>query len=390
LKRAAAAAESDMTPPSLESIIAAVSADQPTDRRGKSQFLVVGLALLAVVAPISMGIAVVMLSSGLTPLGRIDQTTAPPAPSAAPTISAAGANRPPSGAERASVQIGERAAPTGSQSKEDASAPPVALLRDPAASAAANRHVAAVEPKTDTPAPEMGQREPQHEATALEQATPAAPRPPPAATSSSPAPAASPTPATASRDSKALAEANSRIAAIEGERDALAAEVARLERQEKSSSPHEASPPPPAAAASPTPLPAGPPAAAEAGLDLSSAASATLPQGMPARVLIRYSGNGAEARRRAESLANALSGQGIEVADLRESAAAIRTELSFSYAPDEAIAQQVGRLVGVAPVRRLQAKDSLMARPGTLELNLSGDSHLAAIKTTSTRESDHE
>jgi hypothetical protein len=390
LTRAAAAAESDMTPPSLESIIAAVSADQPTDRRGKSRFLVVGLALLAVVAPISMGIAVVMLSSGLTPLGRIDQTTAPPAPSAAPTISAAGADRPPSGAERASVQIGERAAPTGSQSKEDGSAPPVALLRDPAASAAANRHVAAVEPKTDTPAPEMGQREPQHEGTALEQARPAASRPPAAATSSSPALAASPTPATTSRDSKALAEANSRIAAIEGERDALAAEVARLERQEKSSSPHEANPPPPAAAASPTPLPAAPPAAAEAGLDLSSAASATLPRGMPAQVLIRYSGNGAEARRRAESLANALSGQGIEVADLRESAAAIRTELSFSYAPDEAIAQQVGRLVGVSPVRRLQAKDSLMARPGTLELNLSGDSHLAAIKTTSTRESDHE
>jgi hypothetical protein len=103
---------------------------------------------------------------------------------------------------------------------------------------------------------------------------------------------------------------------------------------------------------------------------------------MPARVLIRFAGDGAEARRRAESLANALSRQGVEVADLRESAAAIQTELSFSYPRDEAIARHVGRLVGVAPVRRLQPKDALMAGPGTVELSLSGDSHAAAIKTT--------
>ena len=44
------------------------------------------------------------------------------------------------------------------------------------------------------------------------------------------------------------------------------------------------------------------------------------------------------ARERAESLANALAKQGLEVADLRESAAAVRTELSFSYTPDEAVA----------------------------------------------------
>jgi hypothetical protein len=82
--------------------------------------------------------------------------------------------------------------------------------------------------------------------------------------------------------------------------------------------------------------------------------------------------------------------QGVEVADLRESPGAIRTGLSFSYAPDEAIARQVGRLAGVAPVRRLQPKDALMARPGTVELKLSGDSHLTAIKTTSSKESNHE
>ena len=111
---------------------------------------------------------------------------------------------------------------------------------------------------------------------------------------------------------------------------------------------------------------------------------------MPTRVLIRYARNSTEARQQAENLATALARQGVEVADLRESAGAIRTELTFAYAPDEAIARKVGRLVDVAPVRRLQPKDGLMVRPGTVEVNLSGDSHLAAIKTISSRESNHE
>jgi hypothetical protein len=111
---------------------------------------------------------------------------------------------------------------------------------------------------------------------------------------------------------------------------------------------------------------------------------------MPARVLIRYLANNADARAQAEKLAGALAAQGVEVADVRESRTAIRPELSFSYVPDETIARQVGRVVGVAPVRRLQPKDGLMLRPGTVELNLSGGSHFAVIKTTSTRESNHE
>ena len=110
---------------------------------------------------------------------------------------------------------------------------------------------------------------------------------------------------------------------------------------------------------------------------------------MPARVLIRYHSDSADARTQAEKLANALKRQGVELADLRESAGVVRTGLSFSYAPDEAISQQVGRLAGVTPVRRPQPKDDLMARPGTVELNLSDDSHLAAI-TTSRRERNHE
>ena len=110
---------------------------------------------------------------------------------------------------------------------------------------------------------------------------------------------------------------------------------------------------------------------------------------MPARVLIRYPRNNADARRHAESLADALKKHGVEVADLRESDGAVRTELRFFYAPDAAIAQRIGGLVGIAPVRRLQAKDGLMARPGAIELGLSGDSHLPVI-TTSRKESVHE
>jgi hypothetical protein len=111
---------------------------------------------------------------------------------------------------------------------------------------------------------------------------------------------------------------------------------------------------------------------------------------MPARVLIRYLANNADARAQAEKLASALKRQGVEVADLRESAGAMRTELSFSYAPDAAIALEVGRLAGVAPVRRIQPRDGLMVRPGTVELSLSGDSRSAPVKTTLRRESNHE
>lgn len=397
LRRSVGAAEPTSNPPSLESIIAAVSSNRPTHRQNrvwwkKPRFLIVGLAVLAVFAPISVGIAVVTLSSGtptlaLPPLGRNDPAAPLLAPPAAPTFSTAGANRLPSGAQTAAEPIAERREPTRSDSTPDTPTPPPAASRDSGSYAGANSRLMAVAPRTKMAALETGQVAAPHPgATSLKPAMPAVSPPPAAATSPSAhlalAPATAPSP-----DSKALAEANSRLAAVESERDALAAEVVRLERHREPSSSPEVSPPPPAAA-SPTPIPAVPPSAA-AGVDLS-AALAPLPKGMPARVLIRYAGGSADARRRAEGLANALSEQGIEVADLRESVAAIRPELSFSYAPDEAIAEQVGRLVGVAPVRRLQSNDALMARPGTVELNFSGDSHLAAIKTISSRESNHE
>ena len=180
--------------------------------------------------------------------------------------------------------------------------------------------------------------------------------------------------------SQAAADAERRVAQLESENEARTAEVSRLQHDreapfaDETKSPPE---PPPAAHAKP-------------GASDPFSALASLPTGMPPRVLIRYLPNNADARAQAETLASVLKRQGIEVADLRESRGAIRPELSFSYAPDEPIALQVGHLVGIEPMRRLQPKDGLMVRPGTVELNLSGDSHLAALKTTSTRESNHE
>jgi hypothetical protein len=272
------------------------------------------------------------------------------------------------------------------------------------AAAGADRPVAAVERESDAMAAEVDRLQGHLDSTSPEQNNPSASPPPviapspvaPLASSPAPPPASE---ATADADrpvaplassllappttspvappaSEAAADADRRIAALERERDALAAEVGRLERHRDSTSPGQATSP-----ASP------PPAIPAERSDLEpSPASASLPDGMAARVLIRYPRNDADARRHAESLANALTRQGVEVAALRESAGAIRTEVSSSYAPDEAIALRVGGLAGIVPVRRPQPKDDFMARPGTVELSLSGDNHLAVI-TTSTKES---
>ena len=237
----------------------------------------------------------------------------------------------------------------------------------PRAAADAERRIAQLESEKGTLAAEVTRL--QQQASSDEQAN-ATPSPPPAA----------PAERSETPSASAAADAERRIAQLQSENEALSAEVSRLQHDREAPSADETKPPP------------APPPAAHAKRAASDpfTALASLPTGMPARVLIRYLPNNGDARAQAEMLASVLRRQGIEVADLRESRSAIRPELSFAYAPDETIAQQVGRLVGVAPVRRLQPKDGLMVRPGTVELNLSGDSHLAAIKTTSTRESNHE
>ena len=237
----------------------------------------------------------------------------------------------------------------------------------PRAAADAERRIAQLESEKGALAAEVTRL--QQQASSDEQAN-ATPSPPPAA----------PAERSETPSASAAADAERRIAQLESENEALIAEVSWLQHDREAPSADEAKPPP------------APPPAAHAKRAASDpfTALASLPTGMPARVVIRYLPNNADARAQAEMLASVLKRQGIEVADLRESRSAIRPELSFAYAPDETIAQQVGRLVGVAPVRRLQPKDGLMVRPGTVELNLSGDSHLAAIKTTSTRESNHE
>jgi hypothetical protein len=234
----------------------------------------------------------------------------------------------------------------------------------------AERRIAALESDKETLAAEVRKLQHDREAPSAEQATP----------TPSPQPASPAEQSEAEAASQAAADAERRIAELESEKGALTAEVSKLQRDREASSAEQAKPIPP-------PPPAAPAERFNAEPD---AALASLPEGMQARVLIRYLKNNADARAQAEKLASALAAQGVEVADVRESRSAIRTELSFSYAPDETIARQVGRVVGVAPVRRLQPKDGLMLRPGTVELNLSGDSHLAVIKTTSTRESNHE
>jgi hypothetical protein len=195
--------------------------------------------------------------------------------------------------------------------------------------------------------------------------------------------------------SQAIVAAERRIAALERETDALAAEVKQLGRHQGSSPEQVASQTPPSvattspASTSSTP-PVGPPNSEEAALDpQAGAALASLPNGMPARVLIRYPRNNADARRQAESLADALKRPGVEVADLRESDGAVRTGISFFYARDASVAQEIGALVGIVPALRPQMRDGLMARPGAIELSFSGDSHLPVI-TTSRKEPVHE
>jgi hypothetical protein len=241
------------------------------------------------------------------------------------------------------------------------------------AAADADRRIAALESEKAALATKVSQLERDRETSSADEAKSA---PPP-----QPVPAK---PSEAQPASQAAADAERRIAELESENEALTAEVSRLQHDREA-------PPIDEAKSAPSPLPAAPaePSKSEAAA-ASAAALASLPEGMPARVLIRFVPNNADARAEAQKLANALKRQGVEVADLRESASAIRTELSFAYAPDKTIAQQVGRLVGAGPVRRFQPKDGLMVRPGTVELNLSGDSHLAAIKATSSRESNHE
>jgi hypothetical protein len=235
------------------------------------------------------------------------------------------------------------------------------------AAADAKRRISQLESDKGAPAAEVNRL--QQQASSDEQAI----APP------SPAPTVPPE-RSDTRSASAAADAERRVAQLESENQALTAEVSRLQHDREAPSADEAKSPP-----------AVPPAAhAEPGASDPFSALASLPKGMPPRVLIRYLPNDADARARAEMLASVLKRQGIEVADIRESRGAIRPELSFSYAPDEPIALQVGHLIGIAPVRRPQPNDGLMVRPGTVELNLSGDSHLAAIKTTSTRESNHE
>jgi hypothetical protein len=328
--------------------------------------------------PCLAGVAIVMLSSELPPValppsGWTEKTASLPAPSTPPAISANGGNVVAEGEPRAPARTGLPAAPTGAPPNQDKAARPSATSHGSEPAADAHNRLAVVEPEKHAPVVELDRLEPHPDAGSPGRA--ASPPPPAPAAAASPAPS----PVTSSA-SEAVADADRRIATLERERDALAAEVVRLERHPVSVAPEQAAPPA-------SPRPAGP--AERADPEPSAAALASLPEGMPARVLIRYARNHADARRQAETLADELTRQGVEIADLRGRDGAVRTGISFFYARHAATAQRIGDLVGIAPARRPQLSDGFMARPGAIELSFSGDSHLAVI-TTSRKESVHE
>jgi hypothetical protein len=381
-----------------------------------------------------VGVAFIMLSPDTPPLdflsfGGTDQAAPLPPPPAARAISPARQNRVASGEPTASgpepdqdASLREPVAPLSPPAPALAASPALAPAVSPASGAVASDHewLGADEAEKHAPVEGSSLLKP-HQDTPPPEAVAAPPPPAPAvAVSPTPAPAAStgseavaeakrriaalesdkealtaevsrlerdreaptqtnsiPSPSLAApakqpesgAGSAAAADAEKRIAALESEKDALAAEVSRLERDRESSEKANSGP------AAATAIPAG-------GSDPQpSAALASLPEGMPARVLIRYPRGNADARRQAESLADALKKQGVEVADLRESDGAVGTGVSFFYARDAAIAQRIGGLIGVTPTRRPQMRDGLMARPGAIELSFSGDSHLAVVNT---------
>ena len=104
----------------------------------------------------------------------------------------------------------------------------------------------------------------------------------------------------------------------------------------------------------------------------SNSLRGSFPAGPQPRVLIRYLASNPDAMRRARDVAKALVADGVEVSDVRDSVAAMRTELRYFYIPDRAAAETVGRLADIKPTRSTFAEDDLMPRPGTIQLTVSG------------------
>ena len=181
LKRAVAAADSSAGPPSLESIIAAVSADQPSNDRGsvwwkRPKVLVSALAVLAVVAPITVGTAVVVLSRDPPPMAA--PSSRPPEPAAAVQASSAASAIPPRAAtavdpraSRSIVQAEKRPTPAPVPSNEKEPEPPQSALRN--SPLGADDRMAKVEPENLSTVPQIAPLQPRHEATVPQLAVPA-------------------------------------------------------------------------------------------------------------------------------------------------------------------------------------------------------------------------
>jgi hypothetical protein len=290
LKRSTPAAVSPASPEFVQSY-ASSATEEPGLPHRAGPWRLAGWGVLGVGAPSLVAVAIVMLSPALrppTPLESTDQATHPRAPSAAPAIPGADMTTALPGEPRAPLQIGEAAAPVRPDFKEGMAVPPSAIAVSPApppatspiptlaseTEADAERFIAEVERKMDALSAEVGRKmdalstemdalfaeagrlEGHQDSTSPEQATPLASPPPAVAVSPAPPPATSPV---LPLVSEAAADADRPVAAVERERDAMAAEVGRLQSHRDSTSPEPATPlasPPPAVAALPAPPPA--------------------------------------------------------------------------------------------------------------------------------------
>jgi len=160
--------------------------------------------------------------------------------------------------------------------------------------------------------------------------------------------------------SKMLENNDRRVAKVDYEKDTSAAEKESLKREQDSESTPQ------------TFAPGTQPKTADMP-DRASLASQTLPQKISPRVLIRFAKHSNQSRRRAEDLVSALIKEGIEVADLQMSSSPLQTALSFYYIPDKAVAQRVGRLAQIQPVRRSPARNGLQLSPGLIDITFNGD-----------------
>ncbi len=215
---------SSPNPPSLELILAATSVDEPTDRErwARPGFLIAALASAGVLVPCLVGAAFTTLSPntpplGIPSLGGTDKVSSLPPPRAVPTISAARENGVASGDPRASAP--------NPHPERLRSRPPRRLRWPSLATPAATPDLSPPPGRSRTAVTISWPRKKDARGEELRSAQAASGRAAAEPVAASPAAAPATLPA-----AEAVANAERRIAALESDKKALAAEVSRLER----------------------------------------------------------------------------------------------------------------------------------------------------------------